>query len=726
MASALYRLGGWSFDRRRVVLGAWVVVLVAMALLAGTLKGTESDSFTVPGTEAQQALDLLDAKFPGTGGATARIVFAAPSGHTLGEPQYGRLVGPTVALAHQVPQSVGGASGFRHSIQVARDGRIGFADLHFGVSVDKLRQSTKDALERVAGPARRAGLEVEFSGGVVSTAKVGEGPGELVGIALAFVVLLVSFGRLLPAGIPLVTAIFGVALGLLGITAASGAVSVPSTAPTLAVMLGLAVGIDYALFILSRHRQQLAAGMPVRESAARAVATAGSAVVFAGTTVVIALTGLLVVGIPFLSVMGLAAAGTVAIAVLIALTLLPAFFGFAGDRLRGGRHVAPERSAGRRWAELVTRRPLPVTIAVVALVALVALPALHLRLGLPDDGTKPTNTTERRAYDLLTQGFGKGFNGPLTAVVVAPHRRNPEQFAAGVAAYLKRLPDVASVSPPLLNRTGDVSIVQVTPASSPQSEATRHLVALMRNRAERFKRYGITGLVTGPTAAYIDTAAKLRAALPAFLPLIVGLAFVLLLLTFRSVLVPIQAVVGFLLTLAAAFGAVVWIFQQGHLDKLLGVPATAPIASFLPIIMIAILFGLAMDYEVFLVSRMREQYVHGGEPTGAVVRGFSLSARVVTAAAVIMTSVFASFIAGDDLIIKSFGVALAFGVLIDAFLVRMTLVPAMLALSGRQAWYLPRSLDRALPDLDIEGEHLHEELPARDTEREPIAAGAPA
>jgi RND superfamily putative drug exporter len=709
-----------------VVLAVWAVALVAAALLAGALKGTESDSFTVPGTEAQRALDLLDAKFPGTGGATARIVFAAPDGHTLIEPRFRRLVGPTVALARQVPQSVGGGSAFRHSIQIARDGRIGFADLHFAVSVDQLRQSTKDALERVAGPARRAGLEVEFSGGVVSTAKGGEGPGELVGLALAFLVLLVSFGRLVPAGIPLVTAIFGVALGLLGITAMSGVVSVPSTAPTLAVMLGLAVGIDYALFILSRHRQQLAAGTGLRESAARAVATAGSAVVFAGTTVVVALTGLLVVGIPFLSVMGLAAAGTVAIAVLVALTLLPAFFGFAGDRLRGGRQVAPERSAGRRWAELVTRRPLPVTIAVVALVAVVALPALHLRLGLPDDGTKPTNTTERRAYDLLTAGFGKGFNGPLTAVVVAPHRRHPERFAGSVAAYLKRLPDVASVSPPLLNRTGDVSIVQVTPASSPQSEATRHLVALMRNRAQQFKRFGITGLVTGPTAAYIDTAAKLRAALPVFLPLIVGLAFILLLLIFRSILVPVQAVIGFLLTLAAAFGAVVWIFQQGHLNGLLGVPATAPIASFLPIIMIAILFGLAMDYEVFLVSRIREQHVRGSESTRAVIRGFSLSARVVTAAAIIMTSVFASFIAGDDLIIKSFGVALAFGVLVDAFLVRMTLVPAMLALSGRRAWYLPRSLERALPDLDIEGEQLREELPAHETEREPLAAGASA
>jgi RND superfamily putative drug exporter len=715
MAAVLYRLGGWTFDHRKRVLVIWLGIAVALGALAAGVGGKVSNSFTVPGTESQRAIDLLNKEFPGAGGAVARIVFAAPAGHKLTEPRYRALIKPTVERARDVPQTVGGTTAFEQSAQLSKDGRVAFADISFAVSVDKLKDSTKEALERVAGPARAAGLEVAYSGGVIVTSSSGQDYGDVIGLAIAFIVLLVVFGRALPATLPLLTALVGVGLGLLVVTILAGLVSVSSTTPTLAVMLGLAVGIDYALFILTRHRQHLADGLKPREAAARAVATAGGAVAFAGTTVVIALVGLAVVGIPFLTVMGLGAAATIVLAVLIALTLTPALLGFAGGRLHKGKNIDPSRSLGRRWAEAVVRRKILAALAVIALAVVVALPALHIRLGLPDDGTKPKNTTERKAYDLLTDAFGAGYNGPLDVVVTGNLKdASIQRYLTSVGAAVEGLPSVAEVSPPVTSPSGQVAIVEVTPRTSPQSEATKNLVKVLRAHAKPLRDLGISVLITGTTAINIDTADKLASALPVFLPLIVGLALLLLLLVFRSVFVPLKAVVGFLLTIAAAFGVVVWVFQDGHLASLFGISATSPITSFLPIIMIAILFGLAMDYEVFLVSRMRESYLRKSQAREAIVGGFSASSRVVTAAAIIMTAVFASFITGDDLIIKSFGLALAVGVLVDAFLVRMTLVPAVLALVGDRAWHLPGWLDRRVPDLDVEGEQLVERLERAD------------
>lgn len=722
MAAVLYRLGAWTFDRRRLVVLIWVAVLVGFGALSLGAGGKVSNSFSVPGTESQRALDLLNKEFPGAGGASARIVFAAPAGHKLTERRYRAVIKPTIARARDVPQTVGGPTAFEKSAQLSKNGRVLFADISFAVSVDKLKESTKDALQRVAGPARKAGLEVAFSGGVITTHSGGQDYGDIVGLVIAFFVLLIVFGRALPAVLPLLTALVGVGLGLLLIYIGAALVNVSSTTPTLAVMLGLAVGIDYALFILSRHRQHLADGLEPREAAARAVATAGGAVTFAGTTVVIALAGLAVVGIPFLTVMGIGAAVTIVVAVLIALTLLPALLGFAGARLHKGKNIDPARSAGRRWAGFVVKHRVWAALAVIALTVVVALPALHMRLGLPDDGTKPTNTTERKAYDLLTNNFGPGYNGPLEVVIAGDLKSvDLKRLAKAVDKAAQGLPSVAAISPPIPSPSGQVAIVQVTPNSSPQSEATKDLVRTLREHAKPLQKLGVDVLITGTTAINIDTADKLSQALPIFLPLIVGLALLLLLLVFRSVFVPLKAVVGFLLTIAASFGIVVWIFQEGHLTSWFGIPATAPITSFLPIIMIAILFGLAMDYEVFLVSRMRESYLRKKDATGAVIGGFSASARVVTAAAIIMTCVFASFISGDDLIIKSFGLALAVGVLIDAFLVRMTLVPAVLAMVGDRAWHLPRWLDRRVPDLDVEGEQLVEELEKKDSAAPPAA-----
>ncbi len=693
------------------MLGFWLALLVAVGAISQAVKKDTNDAFNVPGTESQRALDLLDEKFPGSGGATARLVFAAPKGHTLDEPQYKKVVEPTVERAQKVPQAVTTGEQFIRGFTPSRDKTVGFTHLHFSVSVEDLKDSTKKALERVAGPARAAGLQVEFSGGVVSTSESENSAGEQIGVIVAFFVLLISFGSLLIAGVPLVTALIGVALGLSSIFALTSVIELNSTAPTLATMLGLAVGIDYALFIVSRHRQQLADGLEPAESVARATATAGSAVVFAGMTVLIALVGLLVVGIPFLSVMGLAAAGTVAIAVLIALTLLPALLGFAGKRAGRGRRPATGATAGLRWGQLVTRRPLIAIGGVILLLGAAALPILDLRQGLPDDGTKAKDTTERKSYDLLTKAFGPGFAGPLTTVIDFGNTNDPKAIAVAARDELRKFEGVAAVSDPVFNKSGQVAIIIVTPSGSPSSQATKDLVASMRDEGARIRsQSGIDAMVTGQTAINIDTSDKLTAALPVFLVLVVGLALLLLTLVFRSIPVPLKAAAGFLLTIAASLGAVCWIFQRGNLADLLAVSSTAPIVSFLPILMVAILFGLAMDYEVFLVSRMRESYVHTGKAHDAIVTGFQASARVVTAAGLIMIAVFSGFIISDDFVIKSIGFALAFGVLVDAFLVRMTLVPAVLALLDRRAWWLPHWMDRRMPNLDIEGEKLVHEL----------------
>jgi RND superfamily putative drug exporter len=443
-------------------------------------------------------------------------------------------------------------------------------------------------------------------------------------------------------------------------------------------------------------------------------------VVFAGLTVIIALAGLSVVNIPFLTQMGLAAAGTVAISVLIALTLLPALLGFAGRRIMGRRFRGRSADSGQathkvtvggRWSGFVTRHPVPVLLVAILGLAVVAVPAMDLRLGLPDDGMAAPDTTQRKAYDLLTAGFGAGFNGPLTIVVDAAHSSDPKAAAAQTSAAIGKLGDVTAVAPATFNQAGNTAILGVIPRSGPNSQATKDLVANIRNQAGAIRTStGADIMVTGQTAISIDISSKLSAALLPYLALIVGLAFILLALVFRSVLVPLKATLGFLLSVAASFGAVVAVFQWGWLASLLGVQQTGPIISLLPIFLIGIIFGLAMDYEVFLVTRMREEYVHGTEPTKAVVNGFQHGARVVTAAAIIMISVFSGFILSSESLVKTIGFGLAAAVALDAFVVRMTIVPAVMALLGRAAWWLPGWLNRILPNVDVEGEKLRQRL----------------
>jgi uncharacterized membrane protein YdfJ with MMPL/SSD domain len=716
VASHLYRLGGWAFEHRGRVLVGWLAVLGAVIACAMAFSGQTNDKFSVPGTESQQADALLSKKFPGAGGASARMVFAAPKGESLNDPANRDAVQASLDKAALSPGVIGVGDPYVDGT-ITKDGRIAYSDVIYPVPSDQIDQSQRDKLAETAEPARHAGVQVEYGGGLVTDDK--KSGSESIGMMVGFVVLAITLSSLLAAGLPLLTALIGVAIGLTGLSALSGVFDVSSTAPTLATMLGLAVGIDYALFILSRHRQNIGDGLEPREAAARAIATAGSAVVFAGATVVIALVGLTVVGIPFLNVMGLAAAGTVAIAVCVALTLVPALLGFAGMRVarvnrmlgwRPGYRPQHGRTMSVRWASFVTRRPWPILAVGLALLGIIAVPATHMELGLPDSGSKPTSTTERRAYDLLTEGFGAGFNATLTVVVDAPNLSADEQkkVAAIATDGLEELPGVAAVGEPATNAAGDVTIVPVVPTAGPSSQATKDLVTLIRSKAdEAHADSGVDAYVTGQTAVNIDTADRLSAALPKYVLVVVGLALLLLTVVFRSILVPVKAAAGFLLSIAASMGLVVWIFQDGHLGSLVGVANPGPVVSFLPILLIGILFGLAMDYEVFLVSRMRECFVHTGKPTESIVTGFGQSGRVVTAAAIIMTSVFGAFILDIDPVVKSIGLSLAFGVLADAFVVRMTLVPAAMALMGKRAWWLPRRLGRIVPNIDVEGAAAH-------------------
>jgi RND superfamily putative drug exporter len=726
VAVFLHRLGRWAFHRRKTVLLAWIVALVAFGGVAGAFSKNADAQLTIPGVESVTALETLAERFPGggAGGATARIVFAAPEGAAVTDPELTAAIEQALSQAAEADQVAAVSDPFQGP-GVSPDASIAYSTVSYDVQVDAITDGARAELLAVADDAEAAGLQVEF-GGEATQAIPAQGAAEAIGVLVALLVLAVTFGSMLAAGLPLLTALVGVGVGMAGVLSLSAVVDLTSATPTLGLMIGLAVGIDYALFISIRHKEQLATGMDPRESAGRAVGTAGSAVVFAGLTVMIALAGLTVVGIPFLSTMGLVAAGMVGVAVLVALTLVPAFLGFAGNRFdrwkvpglrRRQAALATRESAGTRWARTVTRRPLVVLLAGVIGLGVVALPALDLRLGVPTDGDLGTETTQRQAYDLLAEGFGPGFNGPLTVLVDATDADDPQAAFTETAAAIGELDGAAAATPPIPNESGDTAIISVIPVDGPSDAGTEDLVTAIRDlRPDLTESTGSELAVTGNTALGIDVSEKLTDALPVFLLVVVGLAFLLLTLAFRSILVPIKAVLGFLLSLAATFGALVAVFQWGWLADLLGVEQTGPVLSFLPILLIGLLFGLAMDYEVFLVSRMREEHVHGAEPKEAVIGGFRHGARVVTAAALIMASVFGGFILGHDATIKSIGFALAFGVLVDAFVVRMAIVPAVMTLLGKAAWWLPRWLDRAMPDVDIEGAALERHVAAPEQE----------
>ncbi|MFD5423925.1 MMPL family transporter [Streptomyces sp. NPDC127084] len=717
MATFLYKLGRFAFRRRKLVALVWVALLALAGFAASAAPAATSSSFSMPGTEAQKAFDLIDERFPGTSadGATARVVFKAPKGEKMTDKANKAEVEKAVADLKTSSDQVANVVDPYQVKAISQDRTIVYTQVSYKVSGMELDEKDREALTEATEQAKDAGLTVEIGGDALQAAPE-TGAGEVIGVAVAAVVLVITFGALIAAGLPLLTALIGVGIGVSTITALSGVLDLGSTTATLATMIGLAVGIDYALFIVSRYRAELAEGRDREEAAGRATGTAGSAVVFAGLTVVIALVGLAVVNIPMLSKMGFAAAGTVVIAVLIALTLIPALLGFAGKRVVGrkarkaaaaaaaastehgeaDKHAAEKPNMGTRWARFVLRHPIAVLLVGVVGLGAIAVPAASLELGLPDDGSQPTSTTQRKAYDLLSDGFGPGFNGPLLVVV-----DGNKAEADSTAKKISKLDGVAAVvTPATYNKAGDTAMITVIPKDRPSSTETEELVRTIRDTS------GDNVQVTGATAMNIDFSQRMNDALVPYLALVVGLAFLLLMVVFRSILVPLKAALGFLLSVVAALGAVVAVFQWGWLGSLFGVEQTGPVMSMMPIFMVGVVFGLAMDYEVFLVTRMREAYVHGERPGQAIVTGFRHGARVVTAAAVIMIAVFAGFIGSTEQMVKMIGFGLAIAVLFDAFIVRMAIVPAVLALLGGKAWWLPRWLDKALPSVDVEGERL--------------------
>ncbi|MER6110999.1 MMPL family transporter [Streptomyces hirsutus] len=721
MATLLYRLGRFSFRRRGRIVAVWLLLLTLLGVGAATLMGPTSDKFSMPGTESQRALDDLDRQFPQAGGATGTIVVAAPEGEKL-DPA---AVAPVVKEASETDGVTAAMDPFQTGA-VSQDGRYALIQVQFDKAADEVTDAQKSAYEAVGADVE--GLRVEH-GGEVMGGEVEIGSTEALGVLVAAVVLIVTFGSLVAAGMTLLNALIGVAVGMAGLFSLTSVIELTSTAPVLALMLGLAVGIDYSLFITSRYRQYLAEGLQPEEAAGRATGTAGSAVVFAGATVVIALAGLSVVGIPFLSVMGLAAAGTVAVAVLVALTLLPAFLSFAGKKIlprkqrHAGGYTAEDDTVaegfGFTWGRLVTKLRIPLLVIGILGLGALTLPAQDMRIALPDAGTAAEGSPAREAYDLTSEGFGEGFNGRLIAVVNGEDAQSTGAAAEKATALIKDTDGILTVAPPQLNEQGTTALLAIIPEAGPTAVATEDAVHDIRDRVADIEGADIA--LTGATALGIDVSEKLADALPVYLLLVVGLSILLLMLVFRSVLVPLKAALGFLLTVGATFGITVAIFQEGHLAGLVGVDTPGPLVSFLPILLIGILFGLAMDYEVFLVSRMREDFVHGADPQEAMVSGMGHNARVVTAAALIMTSVFGGFVLMDDPIIKSIGFALAVGVVIDAFVVRMALVPAVMSLLGRAAWWLPKPIDKALPDLDIEGEKLNRQLAVETRDETPVS-----
>ncbi len=719
MTPFLYRIGRLAVQHRLKVIFAWLAVAIGLAIWVSALGGTQvTDNVTLPGTGSQHARDVLQHGF-GAAGANGSnpIVFRAPPGSTLLSNARARTAVTRVAaqFAHS-PLVLGVVSPFTPagSAQLSRDRRIGYLSLSLRPGATELTHDQATALFAIAQQARAAGVQVAAGGYLgQELSSSSSANSEAIGLLAAIVVLLLTFGTVVAMGMPLLTAVFGLATGLSIIALLSQVTQVPSSAPALATMVGLGVGIDYSLFIVTRHRTQLHEGMELRESIARSVATSGGAVVFAGATVTIALCSLTLSGIPIVAQMGYLSAVVVVVAVLAAITLLPATLALAGRRIDALRvpglrlHHDQHPSAWLRWARFVVRRPWPAVIVALALIAVLAAPATSLRFGQSDSGQLPPDTTARQAYDLLSRGFGPGFNGPLL-IAVSATRSGPAVAGAALrldrALYAER--GVVAVSLPLVSKDRTEAVLSVTPATSPSADATASLVHRLRNVVipTTTRGSGLTAYVGGTTAAFIDLSAAITNRLPLVIAIVLALSFLLLLTAFRAPLVALKAVVMNLLSIAAAFGVVTYFFGHDWSARLIGVDGTAPIVSFVPLMMFVILFGLSMDYEVFLMTHVRERWRVTDHPHEAVVEGLAGTARVITSAALIMVAVFCAFLLNGNPTIKQFGLGMAAAVAVDATVIRCVLVPAVLALLGRATWWMPHWLDRITPPLSIEGE----------------------
>ncbi|MEA2315110.1 MAG: putative drug exporter of the superfamily [Solirubrobacteraceae bacterium] len=723
------RVGVWAAGHRRLVALGWFVALVGAFGASSAIGTNYGNSFSLSGTDSQRAVDLLKRAFPAQSGDSDQIVFAVGSG-SITSPAVHSRIAPALERIARLPHVSAVVSPYSPAgaQAVSGDGKIAFATVNFDQRANVLPKAAVERVISVAQGARSPQLEVQLGGQAIEQAeRTSLGTATAVGLIAAMIVLLVTFGSLLAMGLPILTALLGLgtAIGLAGL--ASQVITTPDFATQLAAMIGLGVGIDYALFLITRFRQNYRAGMDLQSSITEAMDTAGRAVMFAGITVIIALLGQLVLGVSFLYGLAVASALAVLMTMLAALTILPAVLSRFGDRIaRPGRRArasgeSPEvrdaRGVWARWSRVIQRHPWPGAVAGVAIMLTLAAPALALRLGNSDAGNNPSSSTTRHAYDLLARGFGAGFNGALQVVVSLP-RAGDTAASSAIATSLRGLADVASVSPARLSPNGATAVFEVYPRSSPQSLATSELVTSLREQTlpPIAASTGSSILVGGQQATTIDFTSVLSGKLPLFIAVVVALSALLLLLVFRSLVIPLQAAVMNLLSIAASLGVVVALFQWGWLGSLLNVKG-GPIEAFIPVMLFAIVFGLSMDYEVFLVSRIHEEWTRRGDASEAVTRGLTSTGRVITAAATIMICVFASFAVGDQRVLKLFGLSLASAVFLDAFVVRSLLLPSVLELLGRRTWALPTWLGRRLPHLAIDRADASAPSPAKPAEQ---------
>jgi RND superfamily putative drug exporter len=731
MTGPLYAIGRWCSRHHWPVIGVWVALAIALVAISSASGSKTSENLTLPGTGSTLATELLEENLPKQAYGSNPLVLEAPAGKKLTEPAFAKATEETVERLAALPHVNSANSPLEQGSQtLSKNQQIGYIPLVLGIGPGEIDEEQSQEYLDAAKPFEAAGGNASI-GGYVGTqlSKPSTESSELVGLIAAVIILLFAFGTATAMMLPIVGALIGLACALSVIKLLEHVFEVPGVAATLATMIGLGVGIDYALFIVTRHKLQLGEGMEMRESIARATATAGGAVVFAGFTVVIALCSLLVAGIPLVTTLGFTAAIAVVFAVCAAATLLPAMLGALGPHINslrfhlGRTHPDDKEPHGwRRWAERVADMPWRSAIAALIVLAILALPIFKLDLGQNDISALPEETTSRQAYDGLNSGFGPGVNGPL---LIASEFTSPEEaqkVLPGLQKAIGGAADVAAVTEPSLSEDKKVAVFTVISKSEPWADETVSLVENLRDEVipgalEGTKAQSYVG---GQTAGYIDLANQIADKLPLMIFVVVALSFLVLLMAFRSLLVPIKAAAMNLISVAASYGVVTAVFQLGWGASLIGLPHSIPIVSFVPLLMFAILFGLSMDYEVFLLTQMREHYAEYGDEKRAVIEGLANTGRVITSAASIMVCVFASFILSGDPVVKEFGVGLAVAIAIDSTLVRCLLVPAVMVLLGKKAWWMPRWLDRVVPHVSIEGE---EYFAARDAA---VAAAAPA
>jgi putative drug exporter of the RND superfamily len=736
-------LGGFAARRYWVFIVAWVIILGGVLGANHAFGGKYVNDYTVPGSNSANGLNVLNRDYPQQGGFGGQIVFHASHGTVT---QQQAAVNQATSNVSKLPGVIKAVSPFAspNSGQVSKSGTIAYSSVSWSDNPAGLDTAYLNRLNGAVAPARQAGLEVQYGGGAGQIGQdTGDTTSEAIGLACALVLLLFMFGSFITAAIPLLSAIFAVGAGLSVVGLLAALITFPSTAPTVATLLGLGVAVDYGLFLTARHREQLDRGMGVIKSAARAEETSGASIVIAGSTVVVAILGLYLSGVPFVGAIGLAAAVVVLITMLAALTLVPSFMGAVKMNVRSlpsrvkahragistqqqAKQTAVvteehhERSAFARWGRRVAGQPWPYGTAAVLILLVLAIPVLSINLGQPDNGTNPPDQSNRQAYDLLSEGFGVGINGPLTVVVKLPKQSSSDtqSLLSSMTKGVAGTSGVSSVSPTSVNGASTVAVFNAIPTTRPQANATGQLVQTLRD--DVLPKYHVTTYVTGTVPGNVDFTSRISSRMLVLILGVVAVAFVLLTAAFRSVVIATKAAVMNLLSIGAAYGVIVAVFQWGWGASLIGVHTTSPIPAYVPMMVFAIVFGLSMDYEVFLLSRVHESWISTGDAHRSVAIGIGSTARVITTAAAIMVAVFASFILNDQLAVKMLAIGMAFAVFIDATLVRMVLVPAIMALLGAKAWWMPRWLGPIVPQLHLEGS----EAAAAAGAAEP--AGAPA